>query len=137
MTFTYVPPGYLDLVWGRASALLDPAVRRVSGQYTVLDVRAALQAFRMQLWIAVGDGDRIVGAIVTQISDYPSLRALTLLLVGGERIRAWIASAVSALTDWARGAGCARVEAAGRRGWMRVLAPYGETSLQATFRKDL
>lgn len=84
----YVAP--LDLVrWadrirGHLSRMADGS----GGRYETRDLFAALASGQMLLWIAL-DGAEIVCVMLTQIMDYPHLRAMRCIGVSGYRPRRW------------------------------------------------
>jgi len=133
---TYVPIEYVDAVWNAVAPLLEGAVRVTSGRYTVYDVYVAVQQSRMQLWIAVQEDQTIVGAQITQITEYPSKRMLASLFTGGSAIRGWRDLMMQQLEDWARANQCAGIEGQGRAGWVKLLERYGVKSRLIAFEKD-
>ena len=62
--------------------------------------------------------------MITEIVDYPRLRALNFFLVGGD-LSELLEKMEPAIVQWARAQGCTRVAQTGRKGWGRVLAPLG------------
>jgi hypothetical protein len=134
---TYVPIEYVNAVWSAVAPLLEGAVRVTTGRYTVYDVYTAVQQSRMQLWIAVREDQTIVGAQITQITDYPSKRMLTSMFTGGSAVRGWRDLMMARLEDWARANQCAGIEGEGRAGWVKLLERYGVKQRLISYEKDL
>lgn len=73
-----------------------------------------------QLWPFDG------AAALTQLLDCPTGRAVRVWAAGGNR--EYLEAAQDSLEEWARGAGAARLEIVGRRGWLRALKGYREVA---------
>jgi hypothetical protein len=108
--------------------LLD-ALDLAGGTHELADVARALAEGRAQYWTNGG------AAIVTEIIQYPQLRAVNYWLVGGE-LRAALALAPK-IEDWARERNCVRAVALGRKGWTPHLCDLGWTAPATGFRKEL
>ena len=93
--------------------MLQPAIDRF-GQLNSATIHEGLAAGRFQLWLDPARESDM--AAVTGISQYPEMRALYILLVGGKDIRSWHADLVDALTQFARANGCHALEACVRPG---------------------
>jgi len=91
----------------------------------------------MQLWIAVREDQTIVGAQITQITDYPSKRMLTSMFTGGSAVRGWRDLMMARLEDWARANQCVGIEGEGRAGWVKLLERYGVKQRLISYEKDL
>lgn len=109
---------------------LAQAIERAGGTHDLRrDVGPMLMDGRAQWW---GGGD---AAIVTEMLDYPNLRAVNYWLVAG---RLAPALALQGRIDaWARAQGATVACAVGRPGWSRVLAPYGWEAWGVAYRKPL
>jgi hypothetical protein len=104
--------------WERCKAWIAAALPYSYGTHTIEDVEQQIAAGRLQFW----PGEKC--AVVTEIVDYPRLRALNFFLVGGD-LAELIEKMEPAIVDWAKALGCTRVAQTGRKGWGRVLAPLG------------
>lgn len=80
------------------------------------EVLSLLAANHAQLW--PGDG----AAMVVQLLTGPP-KGCHIWLAGGD-LRALLAMRAG-LEAWARAQGCENISLTGRRGWLRVLEPYG------------
>ncbi|MDE2100789.1 MAG: hypothetical protein KGL39_26320 [Patescibacteria group bacterium] len=92
------------------------------GRYQRDDIVAAIMAGRMQLWLAL-EGAEILCAMVTQVVEYPRVRAFRCIGVVGHRPRRW----THLMDDVKRAArahfGCSRMEAFLTPGHERLLGP--------------
>jgi hypothetical protein len=101
------------------------------------DVYVAVQQGRMQLWIAFDDQNEILGCQVTTVTDYPSRRLLTSWFTGGKRLREWRDEMMGVLIRWAEDNECTGIEGYGRKGWIKMLEPYGVKENLIMFEKEL
>ena len=139
MIVTYIPPEYIDTVWGVVGGMLKPATKYNNGRYTVRDAYHGIVNKNMQLWIIFDEEDdnkTIYGSIVTLIADYPSKKFLTVLLLGGKEMSLWIDDASDVLTRWAQDCGCHGIEGYARKGWERVLKRFGGKKTSTIFEKE-
>lgn len=85
----YVAPSEV-FRWGDkiAPALLKMA-EGSGGRYHAPDIAAALISNRMQLWLAL-EGTQIGCVLVTEIVEYPRLRAMRCVGLVGHRPRRWM-----------------------------------------------
>lgn len=113
MNFGHVPAP-LEAWANVARTLLEPAARR--GGYSWDEVAADLEANRAQLWIAE-DGTPRAAMVTRRDGD-----TLEVWLAGGAVLSGCVPFLEIALkaAPWAR-----RGRLTGRKGWARVLAPYG------------
>jgi hypothetical protein len=98
-------------VWAQCRDWLVP----IMVDTTEAEVLADLEANRAQLWM--GDG----AAMVLQLLTPPP--TLHIWLAGGEL--GGLLDMRGGMEAWARSQGCEAVTINGRRGWDRVLKPYG------------
>lgn len=91
---------------------LENALQYSGGTHTVEDVFKGIVAGQFQLWTGP---DSI---IVTEILEYPRLRALHFFLAGGHLEE--IQEMEKTVVEWARRQGCKRATMVGRNGWSRT-----------------
>lgn len=127
MRFGFVPPPFGEL-WGDIHRLLDRAV--VKGGNDWGDVRDGLDSGRAQLWLAVTDRPR--AAMVTKLDG----TTLEIWLAGGAVLSGAVPFLETTLAA-AREAGATDARIIGRKGWARVLAPYGWRQIGEELAKDL
>ena len=113
-------------VWVRLTPYLQEALRHCHGELSESSIKALVAADRQQIWVALaGEGAELLGVIVSECTEYPCLRVLRIVLLQGISFRDWGAHARVALEIFAREQGCERLEASGRKGLARLLAPLG------------
>jgi len=100
-------------VWNQVAKILA----RTCAEYRAEDVRAAVVAGTMELWVAAPEG-AVDAVLVTQITRTKDGQAMTVLFVGGAEMRDWIGERWR-LADYARRRGCAELRFEGRDGWQR------------------
>lgn len=115
MTFGYVAPPFKGL-WRDIRRLLDKAVRRGGNSWA--EVQRKLQNGQAQLWLAVEDEP--VAAMVTKLDG----KVLEVWLAGGAVLSGAVPFLETAIAA-AREVGATSGRIVGRKGWERVLAPYG------------
>lgn len=108
----------------RWAGKIAPALLRMAegsgGRYLAPDIAASLCAGRMQLWLAL-DGTDIGCVLVTEIVEYPRLRAMRCVGMVGHRPRRWW-HLLHELENAARSAfGCQKMEAFVPSGLERML----------------
>lgn len=110
----------LDDEWPRCAAYLEPALDGCS----LGDVYRALEDERARLWPLERS------AVVTEIVQYPRLRACRVWLAGGDLDE--LRRNLPTLDEYARACGCDRIEIDARKGWQRVLTGYELTRVVLT-----
>jgi hypothetical protein len=99
-------------VFARLVPYLRDALRFCHGELSESPSKRLLPADRQQLWIALaGDGAELLGVILSEISEYPTLRVLRIVLLQGINFKSWSGHARVALEAFARENGCERLEA--------------------------
>lgn len=110
-----MPPPYGDL-WDDIERLLDKAVKRGGDDWG--DVCDRLSGGEAQLWLAVDEGP--VAAMVTCIEA----NTLEIWLAGGAVLSGCVPFLETTI-EASKAAGTTNGRVVGRKGWERVLAPYG------------
>jgi hypothetical protein len=113
--FGFVPPPF-GALWGDIHRLLERAVKRGANEWG--EVERSLEDGRAQLWLAVDPAP--VAAMVTKKDG----ETLEIWLAGGAVMSGCVPFLETSLSA-ARQAGATNARIIGRKGWARVLAPYG------------
>lgn len=113
-----VPAPDLEQWWPKVELEIARAVKR-GGRYSGQSVKDAILDRRMQLWLAVEDG-QVICVCVTEILTYPLCRVASVFITVGRDYHKW-AHYMLGLSEWAKANGCARMEAWARPGWFRIL----------------
>ena len=108
----------MEPIWDTVSSHIKSALQYSDGKYSLEDIREGLESQQMQLFIAMAD--EIIASAITQITDYPQKRVLTIVLLGGERMNEWL-PLLNQLEKWGIDEGCEQIELYGRPGWEKVL----------------
>lgn len=122
--------GAAEREWTRCKHWIEAALPYCYGTHTIDDVAAGIGSGQFQFW----PGER--SAVITEILEYPRLKALNYFLVGGdgqelvERMEPMIAA-------WAKSIGCTRLVQVGRKGWSRVLRPKGYRPVLTMMLKEI
>lgn len=117
-----IPQWMVERVWHDAEPQLRRACDR-TGERTTRDVLAQLMDGNAQLWHC-GDG-----WAVTQIDNYPLKRVCTLTLFGGKFDFQHAAEMRGVLERWARHYLADEIRIVGRRGWLKLLPDFHETTV--------
>jgi hypothetical protein len=75
-------------------------------------------------------------AMVSLIFDEPQAKSLHQWLIGGD-LGQVLGEMRETIEAWARAQGCTRLLGAGRRGWERVLKPYGYEVAAVVYAREL
>ena len=110
---------YIESVWKQAAPLIERALNVNRGEYNLEDIRAAIVARDMQLWV-YGEGSMIRAVAVTEIVRYPRRMVALVILCAGDSLAKW-RGRVGLMEAWARKQGCVEIKAIGRIGWARAL----------------
>lgn len=74
-----------------------------------------------QLWIAVdNEKEAIVGAVVTEVVEYPKAKVVNVILLGGNKIRDWKDAMGSRIEEFANTEDCYALQSMGRKGWQAL-----------------
>lgn len=111
------PPPF-EAEWARCAPWLEAALGYDGGFHALDDVRAAVGAGNAQFWPGRGS------AVVTQIWDFPRLKALHYWLAAGE-LTEIVEAMQPAIDAWGRSMGCEKAIICGRPGWKKPLAAHG------------
>jgi len=127
MNFGFVPPPHEE-VRGDMLRLLDKAVRRGGNDWG--DVERKLDCGDAQLWLTVEDAP--INATVTRMDG----RTIEIWLCGG-RVLPHALHFLETILKAAKEAGATNARIVGRKGWERVLAPYGWRTVEDELVKEL
>lgn len=106
----HIPDWMLE--FARLEHHLENALEYSGGTHDVVHVFAGIAEGQFQMWA----GEDSI--IISEILEYPKLRALHFFLVGGHLEE--LQEMEKTVVDWARTRGCTRATTAGRVGWSRT-----------------
>lgn len=111
----------IDLVWNDVEGLIKKTLDRFPEYgWTTEDVRKAIEARAMQLWV---DNEKPNVALITKIVNQPNARQCWIWLVGGEMPDNW-ENHLNDIENWAIKMGCDDLLEQGRHGWQRRLKDW-------------
>ena len=116
--------------WARCKPWIEAALEYCRGTHRIEDIERLIAEGKLQFW----PGKR--SAVVTEILEYPQLKALNFFLVGGDlsELLEWEPSFIA----WAKALGCTRIsQVLGRRGWEPTLKPLGYKTTLSVMLKDI
>ena len=113
----------IDQVWADIESYIEGAAKYTHGRYTADDIRQTFKEGGQQLWIAYDE--KIYGAVITEIVEYPQMKALIMHFTGGIELSKWKDEMLSVLRSFAKDANCKTIESFGRTGWKKVFSKDG------------
>jgi len=124
----------LTLVWEDCEKLLQKSCKRSYGRATTQDVFYNCLNNKTNLWIIFDKSNlNIIGAIVTQINQYPTgKRMLNIDHVTGKKMNDWADRGLKVIYDWAKANDCTGIEGVGREGfwnWIKARENWKKTSV--------
>ena len=97
------------------------------GRFSAADIKSELirRKDEQQLWVAFENEDNYYGAVVTEVFQYPQMRALIMHFTGGKRLPKWKKPMLEVLQKFAKENDCDVIESYGRPGWAKVFKKDG------------
>jgi hypothetical protein len=132
----YVAPLHLAAWLDRVRPHLARMADGSGGRYELTDIITAIAAGRMLLWVAVRGSD-LLCALVTEIMNYPRLRAMRCIGISGHRARLWMPLLANVEAAAREHFGCTRFEALHQKGHERLLRTGGWRAYHTLAEKDL
>lgn len=127
----------IDLYWPQVAPLLQRAVDKSLGEFTIEHIHDLLIEAEKTLWIVFRDGD-IIAAVTTRIDHYgySGIKNVTIDYAAGKDFSDW-----SSFTDYIepiyKDLGCDNILIAGRLGWLRLHTDKGYKSIYHVVGKSL
>ena len=131
-----ITSNFIEQAWEYVEDYISDALKHGIGEYTTDDIKQACQEQRMQLWIK-WDDDEVKGAFVTQLLNYPQLKVLLVLLLGGDEFKEWRDEVDEVLLRFGKEHDCKYVEFFGRKGWTKFLKDLGYKEQVRMFAKEI
>ena len=122
--------------WRDISHVLMPAMRFSGGKYNIDDCHEMVESGVAQVWVAMEDA-HIIGAMITQIVDYPQKSMLVILCLAGKRFDLWDNIVDEFLIPYARKSHCAGIEFLGRKGWERRAKGLGFHPVHILYERNI
>lgn len=106
-------------IWPTVEGYVVDSLKFAQGVFVPDDIRAFCIEGKMQLWIATR-GDDVLCAVITEVTDFPRMRVVSVPFIGGRDLRAWFRKMLYAVEAWSKEMGCTAMQGATRRGWARL-----------------
>ena len=135
LTFTGVPAAEIEALWPSVATHFEGVAARSGGRFVAEDWRRSFLDRSRQLWVAQ-ECNAFRMALATEVRQYPQRQVAALVACSGSGRADWV-DFLSLVEAWARAQGCAAIEALGRPGWKRVLAPHGYAATHVILEKEL
>lgn len=106
-------------IWPQVEPFLISALKRWLPVYFSPDLLDMVKRDELQLWIITSnEEEKLYGAALTSIRQYPRARMLDLFMLGGRDMKKWRNDWEAAMDCFARAQKCDFMQASGRRGWV-------------------
>lgn len=126
ISFGTVQPHEVEAAWVWISPFLSDLEKTNPG-WDSTDVFLALVRREAQCWF-IADHGRPVGIVITKIGKVNNTPSGLLWIASGNALEAGTELLTHHIEPWFRSMGCKFVEINGRKGWIRVLDGYRETT---------
>jgi hypothetical protein len=127
---------YVEQAWEYVEDYIADSLKHGVGEYTTDDIKQLCQSKQMQLWIK-WDDEEVKGAFVTQILNYPQMKILLVLLLGGNDFIKWRDEVDEVLQRFGKEHNCKFVEFFGRKGWGNYLKDINYNEQVRMFAKEI
>ena len=115
--------------------ILQRAIDDADGRWSAEQLLADVEVGKVLVWIVSRD-EKIVGVFTVRVIE-SAVRWILVEDCAGDDLASWILEALHALETWAREMGATQIVLEGRRGWERVLRPYGFNPTRTVCVKEL
>jgi hypothetical protein len=116
----------IESMWPFIEGYMKRAAKYTYGRFEAEDIKEGLLKQPQQLWIAFDD-TKIYGAVVTEVTEYPRMKVLTVHFLAGVEFETWKDPMLKLVQQFGKDNGCKLIDSYGRPGWERVWANYGYT----------
>ena len=116
----------IETMWPFIEGYMKRAAKYTYGRFEAEDIKEGLLKNPQQLWVAFND-KKIYGAVVTEVTKYPRMTALTVHFLAGDDFESWKDPMLKLVQQFGKDNGCKLIDSYGRPGWERVWANYGYT----------
>lgn len=131
-----VPSHLIDQMWHYAEPYIKRAFDHTSGEVTPEDMRQLCLERSAQLWLVARDS-RVIGALTTEIVNYPHRKHCRVITVAGSNFAEWIELADNTLCEFARAKECDALETYVRKGLVPKLSLIGYRHKHSIMTKEL
>ena len=137
ITVSAVPTEHLATCWPHVEEYLEGAAKRTYGRFIASNIYDRIEEDGYQLWVAFDETNKIKGAVVTNICNYPQRKILSMTYCGGVDLKEWKDPMLNLLKRYAKDVGCDGIEAVARKGWAKIFKEDGYKERWVTFELPL
>lgn len=119
-----IPPQAVDKFWHFAEPYVKRALDHTFGELSHENLKAMCENRDAQLWMMAKEGN-LVGAGITQIVTYPSMKTCRIITMAGSDFKNWMGLAHITIELWAKNLGCSAIEAYCRKGFIPQMQEIG------------
>lgn len=116
----------IETMWPFIEGYMKRAAKYTYGRFEAEDIKEGLLKNPQQLWVAFDD-KKIYGAVVTEVTKYPRMTALTVHFLAGIDFESWKDPMLKLVQQFGKDNGCKLIDSYGRPGWEKVWVNYGYT----------
>ena len=120
----YVTRDKLESYWPVVAPMIQKALEHSENEINLEDIHEKIENETMGLTTISGK-DGIIACCVCEFVNYPRIRALRVVALGGSDMDEWMPGLVQFLESWGKENKLNRIEQMGRRGWEKALRQYG------------
>lgn len=122
-------------VWPLAKSFIEEACKTNDG-FSAEHILDFLEKGTMQLWMAVGEDNKVICVCVTEVRQYPNYRVCDLRITTGQDYERWV-DYMDEICKWAKENDCKKMEVFARPGWERILKHKGFVKTHVQIEKKL
>jgi hypothetical protein len=116
-----IPSNLVEHFWSFAEPYIKRALDHTSGEFLPSDLKRMCKDRVTQLWL-VSEGERVIGAVTTEIVVYPQRKHCRVCTIGGSKAPEWTGLLFDIiLPEWAKQQGCVAIDAYVRKGYVPIL----------------
>lgn len=119
-----IPGHRVEKFWFHVEPWLASAIEKAHGEMEIQDAQKFCVEGKMQLF-GLWDGERFVGAYMTELVVFPRKRQLLVVALGAEDFDPWIEVVSEDLKVYQEKFQCDETTVIGRFGWIRKLKGVG------------
>lgn len=132
-----IPANLVDKFWPFAEPYIKRALDHTSGEFLSSDLRSLCKDRVVQLWL-VSEGERVIGAVTTEIVVYSQRKHCRICTIAGSKAPEWADLLFDTIIpDWAKENKCDGIEAFCRKGYVPKLLEHGFKYKYAAVVKDI
>ena len=133
----YIEPVKASDAWAVLEPMLAKALTHAHGELATKDVLVMIQEHKAQMWLVLREPNVWLGCALTEIVTYPRLKSVRIIALAGKEFTSWMMLMHQTLVRFGQSEGAVRIEAFGRKGWVRMLRELGYEEAYVTVMADI